>query len=239
MKPLLIVKAGSTIAKIVANRGDFEEHILSAMELPHDSAKVIDISQGQKLPDHSNVSGVVICGSHYMVTDDYPWLHEAAIWLRASANLMLPVLGICWGHQLLNMALGGKSGDNPNGREFGTFSVNLNEEAQTDPLLGGLGDSILGQMTHTQCALKLADGAVHLANSSMDPNQAFRYNNHMWGLQFHPEFDVEITHAYIDLVRRYLAKEGQDPEILKNSCAETPVGKIILQRFRNLLWIGY
>ena len=50
----------------------------------------------------------------------------------------IPTLGICYGHQLLAHALGGEVGDNPNGREFGTVTVELTAEAADDPLLGGL-----------------------------------------------------------------------------------------------------
>ena len=141
----------------------------------------------------TNVAGVVITGSHDMVTERQPWSEQAAAWLPGLVERGIPTLGICYGHQLLAHALGGEVGDNPNGREFGTVTVDLEAEAADDPLLGGLPARLPVQVCHTQSALTLPAGARRLAHGSRDANQAFVVGEAAWGVQFHPEFDAEVV----------------------------------------------
>jgi hypothetical protein len=54
-------------------------------------------------------------------------------------------------------------------------------------------------------------------------------------VQFHPEFDAEITCAYVDQLREDLAREGQDPDRIMADCRDTPYGPLILRRFAGLV----
>ena len=182
-----------------------------------------------------NVAGVVITGSHDMVTERQPWSERAAAWLPGLVERGIPTLGICYGHQLLAHALGGEVGDNPNGREFGTVTVELTAEAADDPLLGGLPARLPVQVCHTQSALTLPAGARRLAHGSREANQAFVVGEAAWGVQFHPEFDAEVVTTYIEHYAERLRAEGQDPDALSAGCCDTPVGTTILRRFGQIV----
>ena len=69
-----------------------------------------------------------------MVTQHLQWSERIAEWLPEAAERQIPTLGICYGHQLLAYALGGKAGNNPQGPEFGTVDVHLTKKAQNDLL---------------------------------------------------------------------------------------------------------
>lgn len=58
-----------------------------------------------------------------MVTDHGPWSEYTAMWLRETVEQHTPVLGTCYGHQMLAYALGGEVGNNPHGYETGTVNV--------------------------------------------------------------------------------------------------------------------
>lgn len=237
-----ILKLGSTLPDLAARRGDFEDWIIAGMGLTHDEVSIIDPVKGDPLPDVSRVSGIVITGSHAMVTDHAPWSDASAWWLRAAATDRTPVLGICYGHQLIADALGGAVADNPRGREFGTIPVQLQPAAQDDPLLGGLNSDptspIYVHTSHTQSVIRLPAGAELLASSVLDPNLAYRIGGNVWGVQFHPEFDADIVKTYIHAFAPALREAGQHPEALLSTCRDTPYGTTILQRFASIIQNG-
>ena len=114
---------------------------------------------------------------------------------------------------------------NPHGEEMGTTEVSLLEAASRDPLLCGLPARIKVHVSHSQSVTRLPPGAVRLAENAWDRNQAFRFGDCVWGVQFHPEFDAEIMQAYADKESRALQIEITD----------TPFGGAILRRFASLV----
>lgn len=231
MPRILIIKVGSTFPALAAKKGDFENWIQSGLGVGDGDRIVVDVRKGALLPDYNSISGVVITGSHAMVTEHRDWSEGTGAWLSGAVERKLPILGICYGHQLLAHALGGKVGNNPNGWEFGTVEVHLTATAQKDALLGGLPPSIRVHVTHTQSVLHLPRGARRLASSKKDRNQAFVVGDCAWGVQFHPEFDAGIVREYIHHGREELLRQGQDPEKLAARSIDTACGTGLLKRF--------
>ena len=234
MRKILIVKTGSTLPSLNARKGDFEHWTLSGMGVNGGEAQVVDVTRGEPLPAFDALSGVVVTGSHSMVTEHLDWSERTAQWLAGVVEQRVLTLGICYGHQLLAYALGGEVGDNPRGREYGTAEIRLAEQANQDKLLGGLPDPLKVQVCHTQSVLRLPAGAVGLASGARDDHQAFRVGEWAWGVQFHPEFDADVVRAYIHHMRALLAAEGQDPEALISGTVDMPQGGEILKRFAQL-----
>ncbi|MBN1249573.1 MAG: glutamine amidotransferase [Anaerolineae bacterium] len=234
-RKLVIIKLGATFPYLAAKHGDFEDWILGRMGLRRQDAPVIDPTAGQMLPPLDAIAGAVITGSHAMVTDRATWSERTAAWLREAVDFGLPVLGICYGHQLLAYALGGIVEDNPRGWEFGTVTTTLTTSAQADPLLGGLGEAIEVQTSHTQSVTRLPSGARLFACSEKDPHLAYGIGDRVWGVQFHPEFDACVVRAYVEATRAGLVAQGQDPDAILRGVRETPSGHRILRRFARLV----
>lgn len=228
---MLIVKVGETLPSLRSRRGDFEHQILAGMQLDLERTLIVDVRNGGRLPEVDGLSGVVITGSHAMVTEHQAWSERTADWLTQAVEKGVPVLGICYGHQLLAHALGGEVGNNLYGPEFGTVEVHLDDVAQQDPLLGGFPNPIKVHVSHTQSVLRLPEGARRLASSAMDANQAFVVGGCAWGVQFHPEFDAGVVRTYIAHFQDALRAEGHDPQRLIDMCQDTPFGPQILRRF--------
>jgi GMP synthase (glutamine-hydrolysing) len=232
--PLVIVKLGGTFETIRAQRGDFENWIADGLDSQTLPILVVDPRRGDALPSPDALSGAVITGSHAMVSHREPWSETTAAWLAQLVTNGTPVLGICYGHQLLAHALGGEAGNHPRGVEAGTVTVTLNEAAATDPLLRGMPAQFPAQVVHWQSALRLPEGAVPLASGEHEPVHAFRVGEHAWGVQFHPEFDADTMRGYIDQLHDQLKADGLDPDALRERVAATDNAAQLLGRFARI-----
>lgn len=230
MRPV-VLKTGSTLPELRERRGDYEDWIAAGLGLERSALDVVAVFAGEEPPAPGSVSAVVITGSSAYVSEREPWSERAAGWLRDAVRAGVPVLGICYGHQLLAHALGGRVARNPRGREMGTVQLSLLPAAQGDPLLGDLPNPLTVQTTHLECVLELPPGARHLAESPADPHHAFAFGEHAWGVQFHPEFDAEVTRAYLVARRDTLRAEGIDPTALESGVGESPHAAQVLRRF--------
>ena len=146
----------------------------------------------------------------------------------------IPLLGICYGHQLLGRAMGGQVDYHPQGKEVGTFDVRLRTESREDPLFSGLPPQFPVHATHSQSVLTLPPGAVLLAENDFDPHHAFRLGPCAWGVQFHPEYDSRIMRDYIQAQANSLVDTGRNPESLLGAVRETPAANSILKKFADL-----
>jgi GMP synthase (glutamine-hydrolysing) len=231
---IFIIKTGGTFADFAAARGDFEDWFRAGLRVSGDQVAVVKVAAGEIPPEPGLIAGAIVTGSHEMVTEDAQWSERTAAWLVKAVLRRTPVLGVCYGHQLLALAMGGRVGDNPAGRRIGTVEIALTDRARRDPLLAGLGDFLRVHACHSQSVLEMPPGARLLATSEPVPVQAFAVGACAWGVQFHPEFDAGIVCEYLRRHRDALREEGQDPETLSAGCADTPVGTEILERFTRI-----
>lgn len=233
VKKVVIIKAGRKLPVLSAIAGDFEDWIMDAMGGEQSAFITVTVAEGEILPAPENVKAVLITGSAAMVTDHSAWVEKTAAWLRASLTGRIPMLGICFGHQLLAYALGGKVSDNPQGVEVGTVGLNTNSTAEKDDLFAGI-NTINVQTSHRQVVISLPADAVGLASTAMDPFHVFRYGDNIWGVQFHPEFNAAITREYICLYQSDLLAAGTDFEKKLGDCRETPEANSLLKKFSKI-----
>jgi GMP synthase (glutamine-hydrolysing) len=233
-RPILILKTGETLAPLRARGEDFEDWIGAGLGLVPGQWTVVDVVRGHALPEVSAVAGVVITGSPAMLTGAAPWNEVAAQWLRGALASELPVLGICYGHQLLAHACGGRVDYHPRGREIGTVPVTLTASAREDLLLGELPANFAAHTTHSQSVVQLPAAATLLAASAHDGHQAFRVGARAWGVQFPPEISAEVMRTYIQVRQDALLTEGLDVEALLRDVQETPAASGVLRRFAAL-----
>jgi GMP synthase (glutamine-hydrolysing) len=236
-KPLSIWVTGRPVSEAERKRGTFADMIRQAVgEAWSGPWQLVDcMSDGpagsSPLPRPSEVSGIIVTGSASHVAERAPWMLRVQAGLREAVAENVPTLGICFGHQLLGLALGGHSGTNPRGREIGTVPMRL---TASDPLLGageldGIGYDVI--MTHLDSVLSLPPGARPLAETDGEPYAAIRFAESCWGVQFHPEMDAEIIGYYVEARRETLVAEGRDPEAIVRRLRDTANGARVLQRF--------
>lgn len=112
--PFLIIETGHPVPEM-KRYGRFQHWIRVAAGLAEQETVAIDVANGEALPDPADFAGIIVSGSAAFVTDRADWSERSAEWLRHAAHQGMPLLGICYGHQLLAHALGGEVDYNPAG----------------------------------------------------------------------------------------------------------------------------
>lgn len=191
-KPLLIMKTGTLSPEMIEKYGDYDALYPRMAGIPRDRTAVAYVAAGETPEEPGAYCGVLISGSAAMVTDHAHWSEEAAAWLRGAIAANLPVLGICYGHQLLAHALGGEIAYLPGGREAGTVDLQVFPEAGEHPWLRDVPEYCQGNVVHSQGVRVLPPQARVLGRSQRDPHQIVLYAPRVMGLQFHPEFGGEF-----------------------------------------------
>ncbi|SEA40870.1 GMP synthase (glutamine-hydrolysing) [Desulfuromusa kysingii] len=235
MKKLYIIKVGTTFGTTAQNLGDFDKWTTDAIGVVKVETCSLDVEHGAELPRADACAGVVITGSHAMVTDHLPWSVKLEQWIPSLLDAQVPLFGICYGHQLLAQATGGDVGFHPQGKEIGTVSIQLNPECVSDPLFQSLPTSFLVHTTHSQTVLSLPPGAICLASNDFEPNHAFRLGDCAWGVQFHPEYNGDIMRSYVQEQAEELATTGRNSAAIINAVAETPIAATTLINFARIV----
>ncbi|WP_313401678.1 gamma-glutamyl-gamma-aminobutyrate hydrolase family protein, partial [Stenotrophomonas sp.] len=123
-QPFLIVETGQPFPTL-RRYGRFPHWIRVAAGLEEAETVVVNVEHGEQLPEHGDFAATIVTGSAAFVTDRADWSERSADWLRDAAHAGMPLLGICYGHQLLAHALGGEVAYNPAGRESGTIRLEV------------------------------------------------------------------------------------------------------------------
>jgi GMP synthase (glutamine-hydrolysing) len=222
---VLVVCTGRPSAAVALRFGDFGtwfERLLT----PAAAVELADATA--PLPLTTRYDGIVLTGSLASVTERAPWMAALAHWSLA-ASARRPVLGVCFGHQLLGWALGGLVERNPAGPECGARTVTLTAAGLADPLFAGLPPSFPAPEAHEDHLAAVPPGARLLALSARTPVEAFAAGDMIRAVQFHPEFDAARAHATATASRAMLgvARPG-GCSIAHGTIRETPLAARVL-----------
>jgi GMP synthase (glutamine-hydrolysing) len=226
---MAILVAGQTLPDIARRRGDFARIIQARVgDAWRGRWAVYDVRGDAPRPGPRAADGFIMTGSSSSVTERAPWMLRAEELLREIVSARVPLLGICFGHQMIAQALGGTVAKNPYGREIGTVRLT---RAMDDPLFAGLPRVFDVHETHVDAVLRPPPGAQVLATTALDPFAAFRVGPLVRGVQFHPELDADIMRAYLTARAQLLRDEGAQPESLLAAVHDGTRGHDILRNF--------
>lgn len=147
---------------------------------------------GDSLPDTlDDHAGAVVFGGPMSANDPDEHVKIETDWLAVPLKEDKPFLGICLGAQMLVNHLGGEVYTHKDGDvEVGWYDLEATEEGER---LMEWPEKIY--QFHRE-GFTLPNGAVHLAKSEAYPNQAFRYGNNAWAVQFHAELTLAMMHRW-------------------------------------------
>ena len=184
--------------------------------------------------------GIFLSGSPHGAYEDIPFIHREHELIRQAESRGIPMLGVCFGSQILASALCGR--DQVFRREtceIGYKALPVQRAAVGDPIAGGLGDSVTMFVWHNDEVRAAHPDMTILAVSDLCPNQVWRYRDApIWGIQGHPEITLAQAPIWFEENRERMKQDGADVDRLKESAVEAEAAKTLLTRFAGLVADG-
>ncbi len=213
MKRILLVDAVEAPGAVAAHPlGSVEQwfgrHLgkVSGLEVQTVGASSADLARAA-----AGADGIIISGSSRDAWNDDPGILRLLDFAREVTSRRQPVLGVCFGHQLLGRALGGDVGRNPAGWEVGATPVELTAEGRRSPLFAGFESEFAAIQSHRDAVFALPAVAKILATNAHSQIQAFSADERIFGVQFHPEMDGAILrHRWAERREKLRAQVGFD-----------------------------
>jgi GMP synthase (glutamine-hydrolysing) len=175
-----VTGGGGLFERVVVERGDHLDRWV--------------VANGDAAPaDPAHWDAVMVFGGamHPDQDAEHPWLRSEVAFIRQALEQGVPTIGVCLGSQLIARATGAWVGP-ADAAEVGWFTVELNDGAAVDPVLGVLPRRVETFQWHYY-TFELPAHAVELAASAA-ARQAFRLGDRAWGIQFH----AEVERAMLD-----------------------------------------
>ncbi|KAK8617589.1 hypothetical protein V6N13_080499 [Hibiscus sabdariffa] len=203
---------------------------------------VFKVANGE-FPDDEQIGrfdGFVITGSCHDAHGNDVWICDLISLLKKLDSLNKKVLGICFGHQILCRALGGKTGRAISGWDIGLTTIHLSPSSSN--LFSS--SKILTTLSIIEChrdeIRELPPKAEVIAWSEKTGVEMFRYGDHVIGIQGHPEYTQDIlihlvdrlrqrtliTDSYSDELKANMGKVEPDKDVWKKLCTSFLKGRL-------------
>lgn len=232
---LLLYKTGRTDPLIVSATGDYEQWF--SRVLGETVELEVHIAWEKPLHPLRGYDGMIITGSPMSLAQPEPWMDDAAALCRQAHQAGTPVMGVCFGHQLIAYAFGGRVQAHPRGWEVGTCDVRLRDDGRNDPLFTSLPTQIRCNMSHRDEVVDLPPTVRCLAENDHSAAQAIAIDDSVRGVQFHPEISGQVIRHILDFRRQRLIDECNgcnraiDVDERIATSADTPEAEEVLRNF--------
>lgn len=158
-----------------------------------------------ELPDLDECFGFILTGSVHNAYDNDAWITNLMDWIVRCEAQRKPLVGICFGHQLIARALGGRVEKSTKGWGIGSYKVNIIRQKRWMKL--GV-DSARLLVSHQDQVVIAPSGMKVAARNDFCPNFMLVKDNHVMTIQGHPEFSSSFTQA-LTRQREHLLRPGQ------------------------------
>jgi len=191
------------------------------------SLKQFIVARGDFPTEGEAFDGYIITGSPCGVYEQLDWMVE----LGELTKEQVPVVGICFGHQLLAHAFGGKVEKSPKGRGLGLRSIDI---VQGREWMEPFKSSVSMYFSHQDQVVELPSGAELLATSAFCPNEMFQLGPRVLGMQGHPEFKRASA---VEAIERHQALVSEETAALALSSIDetSPDSELLARWIRNFL----
>ncbi|HEV2797351.1 MAG TPA: type 1 glutamine amidotransferase [Nocardioides sp.] len=196
---------------------------------------------GDALPALTSYDAVLVMGGDMGAYDDdrAPWLPALKSLVRDAVDASVPALGICLGHQVMAVALGGEVARNPRGQTVGLQPVGWSEDVADDLLFSARGGDEAAIHWNNDIVVRMPDGGVVLARTPGGEVQVARLAPLAWGVQSHPEVDTDVVTGWAaedrdDLVALGLDEQAVLAEIKDAEAALEAQWRPLVQRFAEI-----
>jgi GMP synthase-like glutamine amidotransferase len=189
--------------------------------------------QGEFPDDIRNYDACFVSGSPHGAYERLPWIDREHVLLADLADADVPLLGICFGSQILGSALCGR--DQVFRRptcDVGYFHLDVHKPARQDPVASSLGTLVEMFVWHNDEVRHDHADMIVLASTARCPNQIWKHRRFpAWGIQGHPEVDAGQARDWFELSRSRLEADGADVDALKARAVDALEAKTMLTNF--------
>ncbi|HEY8596269.1 MAG TPA: gamma-glutamyl-gamma-aminobutyrate hydrolase family protein [Devosiaceae bacterium] len=206
---LTILQVGETPAALRERHGRYPRHFQEMFERTGEPFvfETIFVLDGEKLPDPATLEGAVITGSAAGVYDDHHWMDPLRDFIRAAYAARTPMLGVCFGHQIMADALGGDVRKSEKGWGLGRHVYRVTARPE---FLPADFDELAIAASHQDQVMAPPEEAEVFLSSEFTPNAGLVYRNGAAvSLQPHPEFDVGFSRDLVEIRRNNPLRDEQ------------------------------
>ncbi len=201
-----ILKADAVRPEWVPRFGEYPDMFIAILGRadPKLEFVVYDVEQGQYPADIDEVDAYLITGSKSGVYENKPWIAPLMAFVCEVHRRHKKLVGICFGHQLVAQALGGKVEKSSKGWGMGLHTHHFGRT----PAWHDQGERDLQILvSHQDQVLELADGSEVLAGSDFCENAVIRVGDHILTFQGHPEFVPELSRVMMEFRRELIGED--------------------------------
>lgn len=209
---VLVVRPGSVYPELRESCGDFDEWIESALSDENLKLTTVDcLNSDVSEEDLRSYGALIITGSLESVyPEERAWIRNLIRLLHVAKGREIPVLGVCFGMQIMAAAFGGAVIRREQGRILGTIEVELTDAGVEDPLFEGITRCFEVQASCGDMVSRLPPEAILLAAGKEGDPMALGVGRWIRGVQFHPEMRVETMKCVVDLRQREAESLGHE-----------------------------
>lgn len=196
---IAVLETGATRPPLREQHGNYPEMLIKliAAELPNATFSSISIVNGDPVPAARDYDGFVIMGSRHSVHDDLPWINSLKKLIADCANLAVPQVGICFGHQIIAEAMGGRVEHSKAGWTAGLENYKIIDETGTSSA-----DTIASYAFHQEQIAEKPDLAATVLSTDTCPYAGLTYGDkRIFSVQCHPEFEAPYIQGLIRLTK--------------------------------------
>ena len=185
----------------------------------------------------SNYDGVFISGSPHGAYEDIPFINREHDLIIEAAQRDIPMLGICFGQQILASALCGREQVfRRKSCEVGYRHLKTTQLVKNDKISSHLGENVYMFVWHNDEVYPDHPDLNIIAYTKDCPNHIFRYKDKcIWGIQGHPEITLKESKNWFEENRNDLEKDGANIKDLISEANEAKPAKMMIERFAKLI----
>ena len=176
-----ILQTGLAPEALAPEMGDYPDMFARLLDGHGFTFRTWKVVEGEFPSSVRDADGWLITGSRHGVYEDHPWIAPLEQFIRDSFTARVPVVGICFGHQIVAQAMGGKVERYAGGWAVGATEYDFG------------GETLRLNAWHRDQVVEAPPGATVIATNDFCTNAALLYDDRALTVQAHPEFRPEFV----------------------------------------------